>query len=83
VLVIIGLLISVGVSLLPGLINQQKYTQNQSLLNQNYNALIGYIMANGKAPLASPNTNGTSGLQNQNIGYLPYITIGGLQKDAY
>ena len=82
VLVIIGLLIGVGVSLLPGLINQQKYTQNQSLLNQNYNALIGYIMANGKAPLASSNTNGTSS-QSQNIGYLPYVTIGGLQKDAY
>jgi len=81
VLVIIGLLIGVGVSLLPGLINQQKHTQNQSLLNQNYNALIGYIMANGKAPLASSNTNGTS--QSQNIGYLPYVTIGGLQKDAY
>jgi len=81
VLVIIGLLIGVGVSLLPGLINQQKYTQNQSLLNQNYNALIGYIMANGKAPLASSNTKGIS--QSQNIGYLPYVTIGGLQKDAY
>ncbi|OSS42120.1 hypothetical protein DESAMIL20_1673 [Desulfurella amilsii] len=78
VLVIIGLLIGVGVSLLPGLINQQKYTQNQSLINQNYNALIGYIMANGKAPLASSNTNGTA--QSQNIGY---IAIGGLQKDAY
>jgi prepilin-type N-terminal cleavage/methylation domain-containing protein len=82
VLVIIGLLIGVGVSLLPGLINQQKYAQNQSLLNQNYNALIGYIMANGKAPLASSNTNGISS-QSQNIGYLPYVTIGGLQKDAY
>jgi prepilin-type N-terminal cleavage/methylation domain-containing protein len=81
VLVIIGLLIGVGVSLLPGLLSQQKYTQNQSLLNQNYNALIGYIMANGKAPLASSNTNGTA--QSQNIGYLPYTTIGGLQKDAY
>jgi prepilin-type N-terminal cleavage/methylation domain-containing protein len=81
VLIIIGLLIGVGVSLLPDLINQQKYTQNQSLLNQNYNALIGYIMANGHAPPASSNTNGTSG--SQNIGYLPYITIGGLQKDAY
>jgi prepilin-type N-terminal cleavage/methylation domain-containing protein len=30
VMIIIGLLIGVGVSLLPGLINQQKYTQNQS-----------------------------------------------------
>ncbi|MGC9101736.1 MAG: type II secretion system protein [Desulfurella sp.] len=81
VLVIIGLLIGVGVSLLPGLIAQQKYTQNQSLINQNYNTLIGYIMANGKLPMASSNTNGIA--SNQNIGYLPYTTIGGLQKDAY
>lgn len=81
VLVIMGLLIGVGVSLLPGLINQQKYTQNQSLLNRNYNALIGSIMANGKVPLASSDTNGQSG--SQNIGYLPYSSIGGLQKDAY
>ncbi|AHF97716.1 hypothetical protein DESACE_01310 [Desulfurella acetivorans A63] len=81
VLVIIGLLIGVGVSLLPGLIAQQKYTQNQSLINQNYNTLIGYIMANGKLPMAASNTNGIA--SNQNIGYLPYTTIGGLQKDAY
>jgi len=44
VMIIIGLLIGAGVSLLPGLINQQKYTQNQSLLNQNYNAINGYII---------------------------------------
>ena len=81
VLVIIGLLIGVGVSLLPGIISQQKYTQNQSLINQNYNALIGYIMANGKAPLASSDTNNTA--QSQNIGYLPYVSIGGLKDDAY
>jgi len=82
VMIIIGLLIGVGVSLLPGLINQQKYTQNQSLLNQNYNAINGYIIANGQLPLASSDTNGISS-QSQNIGYLPYVTIGGLQKDAY
>jgi len=84
VMIIIGLLIGVGVSLLPGLINQQKYTQNQSLLNQNYNAINGYIIANGQLPLASSDTNGISSQsQKQNIGYLPYATIGGLQKDAY
>jgi len=84
VMIIIGLLIGVGVSLLPGLINQQKYTQNQSLLNQNYNAINGYIIANGQLPLASSDTNGISSQsQKQNIGYLPYVTIGGLQKDAY
>jgi len=83
VMIIIGLLIGVGVSLLPGLINQQKYTQNQSLLNQNYNAIIGFIIKNGRAPFASNNaTNGVE-LPDTANGYFPYITVGGLQKDAY
>jgi len=83
VMIIIGLLIGVGVSLLPGLINQQKYTQNQSLLNQNYNAIIGFIIKNGRAPFASNNaTNGEESKGTAN-GYFPYITVGGLQKDAY
>jgi prepilin-type N-terminal cleavage/methylation domain-containing protein len=86
VMIIVGLLIGAGVSLLPGLINQQKYTQNQSLLNQNYNAINGYIIGNGQLPLPSSDTNGASQSQNpqsKNFGYLPYTTIGGLQKDAY
>lgn len=38
-------------------------------------------MANGKLPFAASNTNGTA--STQNIGYLPYQTIGALQKDSY
>jgi len=83
VMIIVGLLIGAGVSLLPGLINQQKYTQNQSLLNQNYNAIIGFIIKNGRAPFAS--NNATNGVESPNTvnGYLPYAKVGGLQKDAY
>jgi len=81
VITIMSILIGLSLSSFLAFVTQQKYTQNQSLLNQNYDDLVGYIMVNGKLPLASSNTNGTS--QSGNIGYLPYITIRGLQKDAY
>jgi prepilin-type N-terminal cleavage/methylation domain-containing protein len=83
VMVIVGLLIGAGVSLLPGLINQQKYSQNQSLLNQNYNAIIGFIIKNGRAPFASTNATNSAESTNTANGYLPYVTVGGLQQDAY
>ncbi len=82
VLVIIGLLIGVGVSLLPGLLTQQKYMENKQIMNNAYNAIIGYIQINGKLPLASNSpTSGSSG--NSNIGYLPYSVLGAPNKDAY
>jgi prepilin-type N-terminal cleavage/methylation domain-containing protein len=81
VITIMSILIGLSLSSFLAFVTQQKYTQNQSLLNQNYDDLVGYIMVNGKLPLASSNTNGTS--QSGNIGYLPYITIRGLQNDAY
>ena len=81
VITIMAALIGLSVSLFPGFVTQQKYTQNQDLLNQNYDDIVGYIMVNGKLPLASSDTSGVA--QSGNIGYLPYITIRGLQKDAY
>ena len=82
VLVIIGLIISAGAVLLPMLVNQSKFKQNQIFVNDAKASIIGYVIATGKLPYASNNVNGvaTDGLL---TGYLPWATLGIPGNDAY
>ena len=84
VLVIVGILISMGVQLLPMLVRQHKFTESQSAVAQARTALIGYARANGRLPRASANTNGAESA-NTYRGYLPYsaIGLGTSGRDAY
>ncbi|HNY64359.1 MAG TPA: prepilin-type N-terminal cleavage/methylation domain-containing protein [Deltaproteobacteria bacterium] len=75
VLVIVGILISMGVELLPMLVKQKKYADTRSAVAQARTALIGYARANGRLPRASSSTNGLE-TANTYRGYLPYATIG-------
>jgi prepilin-type N-terminal cleavage/methylation domain-containing protein len=84
VLVIVGLLISMGVELLPMLVKQRKITETRISVAQARTALIGYARANGRLPRASSNANGLE-TANTYRGYLPYATIGlgNSGKDPY
>jgi len=83
VLVIIGLLIGVGVSLLPGLLTQQKYTENKQVMDKAYNAIIGFALTHGRLPWASDSPTSGNEKTGTNIGYLPYSDLGAPNKDAY
>lgn len=82
VLVIIGLIISAGAELLPMLVKQSKFKQNQILVNNAKNAVIGYVLATGTLPFAAQGTNGVATF-GQLTGYLPWATLGISGNDAY
>jgi prepilin-type N-terminal cleavage/methylation domain-containing protein len=82
VLVIVGLLVGMGVELVPMLVKQNKLKETQAIVKETKTAIIGYALATGRLPYASANTNGseTSGRLS---GYLPFATIGISANDAY
>jgi len=82
ILVVIGLIIASGAEILPMLVKQTKFTQNQTIVNDAKASLIGYVQATGNFPYASATTNGvaTPGLI---TGYLPWATLGIPGNDAY
>jgi prepilin-type N-terminal cleavage/methylation domain-containing protein len=82
VLVIIGLIISVGAVLLPMLVNQSKFKQIQIFVNDAKASIIGYVVATGKFPYASTNVNGVA-TNGQWTGYLPWATLGIPGNDVY
>jgi len=82
VLVIIGLVISAGAQLLPMLVKQSRFKQNQIMVNDAKKAIIGYIMATGRPPYAAQTTNGVATAGRIN-GYLPWATLGISGNDAY
>jgi prepilin-type N-terminal cleavage/methylation domain-containing protein len=83
VLVIIGLLISAGAELLPMLVKQSKFKQNQILVNDAKTAIMGYALATGRLPYASTNIITGTAVANTARGYLPWATLGIPGKDAY
>ncbi|HVN71417.1 MAG TPA: type II secretion system protein [Desulfomonilia bacterium] len=82
VLVIVGILVSLGAQLLPMLVKQNKLKDDRALVEQAKNALIGYALATGRLPFASTNVNGSE-IANRLNGYLPWSTIGVTGMDAY
>ncbi len=82
VLVLVGVLLSMGVELLPMLIKQSKLSENRSIVKNARTAIIGYAQATGRLPTASSDTDGDedSGVYR---GYLPYVTLGISGNDSY
>jgi len=82
VLVIIGILVGLGADLFPVLVKQNKLKENRSIVEETRVAIIGYALATGRLPYASNTADGTedTGITS---GYLPYITVGGREKDVY
>ncbi len=88
VMVVVGIMITLGVSVLPSLIQNAKIRKTRDVLERVDFALEGYISSNGRCPC--PDTDG-DGLENRNandaavagddtcdkyVGDLPYVTIG-------
>jgi len=82
VLVIIGIMISLGSGMLPMLVKHNKFKENQAIIREVKTALIGYAFATGKLPCADRNEDGLSD-NNRYRGYLPYETIGVKGTDPY
>jgi prepilin-type N-terminal cleavage/methylation domain-containing protein len=82
VLVIIGILVSMGVQLLPMLVRQHKFTDASNRVQEVKTALIGYALANGRLPRACSGTGGTE-TPNRYRGYIPYVELGIKGTDPY
>lgn len=83
VLVIVGLLLSVGAQMLPMLVKQSKLKENRITVSQVKSAIVGYAMANGRLPRASNNTANGTEINNCYRGYLPWAALGIPGNDAY
>jgi prepilin-type N-terminal cleavage/methylation domain-containing protein len=81
-LVIVGILITMGTSLLPMLTKQNKLSENKIIIREVKTAIMGYVLATGKLPYAAASTNGNP-TANRHRGYLPYATLGTRRYDAY
>jgi prepilin-type N-terminal cleavage/methylation domain-containing protein len=82
VLIIAGIIISMGVQLLPMLVRQHKFTDASNRVQEAKTALIGYALANGRLPRACSGTGGTE-TANRYRGYLPYAVLGMKGTDPY
>lgn len=82
VLIIVGIIVSMGAGLLPMLMRQRTYTDANSRIQEAKTALIGYALANGRLPRACANTTGVE-TANRYRGYLPYAVLGIKATDPY
>lgn len=83
VLIIMGLLLGSGLSLISVQADQQHLKETQKILDDAKEALIGYALVNGRLPCpAAPATTGVESpagggaCNNFNNGFLPAITLG-------
>lgn len=82
VLVLIGILVSMGADLIPMLVKHNKLGESRAAVKEAKTAVIGYALATGKLPYAA---SGTDGRESANVyrGYLPYAELGISGSDAY
>ena len=85
VLVIIGILVSIGAQMLPGLLGASKVELDRAIQNRFRDAVIGYVIANNRLPCAADSgaALGTAarGVENcdegtPHYGLLPFRTLG-------
>jgi len=82
VLVILGILVSMGAGLIPLLVNQNKLNESRAIVKEAKTAIIGYALATGRLPWAAASTDGTETV-NRRRGYLPHETLGIPGTDSY
>ncbi len=82
VLVIIGLIMSAGAELLPMLVKQSRFKENQIIVRSTRDAILGYLLATGRLPCAAAANNGVATANNFR-GYVPWSTLGISGRDAY
>ncbi len=82
VLIITGVLLSMGVELLPMLVKQNKFHENRTTVKEVKTAVLGYALAKGRLPCADTNGDGEEN-NNAQRGSLPYKTLGISGSDAY
>lgn len=86
VLIVLGIIISIGFKLLPNLVNRAEATKNTTALERARDALVGFAATHHRLPCpaatvtganAGQETLGTFPLTCANaVGYLPYNTLG-------
>ncbi|MGI6387085.1 MAG: type II secretion system protein [Desulfomonilia bacterium] len=82
VLVILGILMSMGAGLVPLLINQNKLNESRAIVREAKTAVMGYALATGRLPWAAAGTDGAETVSRQR-GYLPHETLGIPGTDSY
>ncbi len=82
VLVILGILLSMGAGLIPLLVNQNKLNESRAIVREARTAVIGYALATGRLPWAAAGTDGSETVNRQR-GYLPHETLGIPGTDSY
>jgi len=75
VLVIAGIIISIVTTVLPSLLQSARIKKTRAILDKVDNALVGYLLANGRLPYADTNGDG-HGDNGSYFGYLPYRDLG-------
>lgn len=89
VLLILGLLLGAGLTVLGSQLEQQRVKDTQRLLDEAREALIGFAMVNGRLP--RPATSAVNGLENAAAcandlacsGFIPWMTLGTTRADAW
>jgi len=92
VLIVLGIIISIGFKLLPNLVSRAEATKNTAALQRAQDALIGYAATHHRLPCPDDN-NPPDGIGNPGtgpntcavaVGYLPYLQLGLTNgQDAY
>lgn len=88
VLLVMGLLLGSGITLLGAKIEQQKIKDTQKILEDAKEALIGYAITNGRLPCPASTANGQESpigggaCTNPYDGFLPAVTLGLPGQDA-
>ncbi len=81
VMLIVGLLVTLGIETLPLMIKQNKLSENKAIVKDAKTAIIGYVKANGRLPFAAATANGNPTNATYR-GYLPYATLGMSRNDS-
>ncbi len=89
VLVVLGVLLSLGIRLFGTMVKDRKYQETQKILSKARDALVGYVMSTGALPCPDADddgqadgTGGTCTCTWPNC-YLPEVTLGVRGLDAY
>lgn len=82
VLALVGILLSMGVELLPMMVKHAKFSENKTTVKEAKAAIIGYALAKGRLPWADNDGDGEENTD-ASRGSLPYITLGIPGNDAY
>ena len=88
VLVVIGIIVSIGATIYPNIVQTTNRQKDQAILKRAEDALVGFVVANNRMPCPDTGTDGSEDYTGDRcdsaVGNLPYVDLGlSDDRDSY